>query len=67
MPKYSYHYLLAASALFFSACTPSAARVLPERNTETDTKIIQNEQEYLDQAVLKQSTASLEYSLKETE
>ena len=67
MPKYSYHYLLAASALFFSACTPSAARVLPERNTETDTKIIQNEQEYLDQAVLKQSTASLEYSLKETD
>lgn len=67
MPKHSYHFLLAAAALFFSACSAPAARVLPMQNTDTEKETAENEQVHLDQVVLKQTTDSLEYSQKETD
>ena len=67
MTKKIYHGVLAAAALFFSACSAPAARIVPRPEINTKTDVLDSTEERLNEAKLTFTTTVLEYGAKETD
>ena len=67
MTKKIYHGVLAAAALFFSACSAPAARIVPRPEINTKTDVLDSTEERLNEAKLNLTTTVLEYGAKETD
>ena len=67
MTKKIYHGVLAAAALFFSACSAPAARIVPRPEINTKTDVLDSTEERLNEAKLTFTTSVLEYGAKETD